>query len=185
MTSIESLFDRLEPFKDQPIDRWHPEKWVDIDIRIDAQGAWFYQGSPITRERIAKLFSTVLRIEDGEYFLVTPAVKYRIQVDDVPFQIIELQKVGAQEVSELYLRSNMDDVVMIDLDHPVYRRQHNHRENPIPYVMVRNQLQARLSRSVFYELIDIAETQIDPHTNSEVMGIYSAGFFFPLGAVSE
>lgn len=183
MNALDDIFDQLEPFRDQPIHRWHPPKSVEIDIRIDTQGIWHYQGSPIIRERISKLFATVLRLEDGAYFLVTPAVKYRIQVDDVPFQIVELRQSTENQYSNLYIRTNMDDVVLLDSEHQVAMRHFDNEPNPIPYVMVRDGLQGRLTRSVYYELVDLAEPYSEPETSDETLVYFSAGESFTLGTL--
>jgi hypothetical protein len=187
MESIDSLFDQLEPFKDQPLDRWNPAKSVEIDIRIDRNGVWFYQGSPITRHRIVKLFSTVLRLEDGYYFLVTPPVKYKIQVEDVPFNAVELKQLGDGVNQTLHLRTNMDDVIRIDLDHPIRMVDDSVSGSLIPYVHVRDGLQARVVRSVYYQIAELVEQNpwgIDRSSLDEV-GIVSSGKFFPLDSTAE
>ena len=185
--NVQSLFEHIKPFRDQPVDTWHPEKCVDIDIRIDDRGAWHYQGSPITRHRIAKLFATVLRKEDDSFFLVTPPVKYRIKVDDAPFNAVELQHKGEGGHLELFLRTNMDDVIRIDTDHPLSLERREGSLSHLPYVVVRDGLTARVLRSVYYQLAEFMETRsvggdVDD-TQMTRVGITSAGQFFDLGAV--
>ena len=85
MADVSTLFDHLNAFREQPVDDWHPDKVVDMDIVVNMSGKWLYQGTEFTRHSIVKLFSTVLRREGDEFFLVTPPVKYRITVADVPF----------------------------------------------------------------------------------------------------
>ena len=184
---MQSLFDHIEPFRDQPLDKWHPKKCVDIDIRIDDRGIWHYQGSPITRHRIAKLFATVLRKEDEDFFLITPPVKYRIRVDDAPFNAVELQNKGEDENLELFLRTNMDDVIRIDEDHPLSLEQRENSQSDLPYVTVRDGLMARILRPVYYQMAEFLETRTvnNATDGSELsrLGITSAGRFFDLGAV--
>ena len=185
--NVHSLFDCIKPFRDQPIDTWHPEKCVDIDINIDEGGLWHYQGSPITRHRIAKLFATVLRKEDDDFFLVTPPVKYRIKVEDAPFNAVELQHKGEGSNLELFLRTNMDEVVRIDRDHPLSLEPREGSHSHLPYVVVRDGLTARILRSVYYQLAEFTETRsagddVD-NTRASRVGITSAGQFFDLGAV--
>jgi hypothetical protein len=185
--NMQSLFDHIKPFRDQPVDTWHPENCVDIDIRIDHKGIWHYQGSPITRHRIAKLFATVLRKEDRDFFLVTPPVKYRIRVEDAPFNAVELQHKGEGENLELFLRTNMDDVVRIDQDHPLSLEPRESSHSDLPYVLVRDGLMARILRPVYYQLAEFLETRSVHGGSDNVelarLGITSAGQFFDLGAV--
>jgi len=184
---MQSLFEHIKPFRDQPIDTWHPEKCVDIDIRIDDRGIWHYQGSPIARHRIAKLFATVLRKEGDSFFLVTPPVKYRIKVDDAPFNAVELQHKGEGVNLELFLRTNMDDVVRIDGDHPLSLEPREGSHSHLPYVLVRDGLTARILRPVYYQLAEFLETRsvkdVADNTQMTRVGIISAGRFFDLGAV--
>jgi hypothetical protein len=185
--NMQSLFEHIKPFRDQPVDKWHPEKCVDIDISIDDRGVWHYQGSPITRHRIAKLFATVLRKEGDSFFLVTPPVKYRIKVDDAPFNAVELQHKGEGVNLELFLRTNMDDVVRIDGDHPLSLEPREGSHSHLPYVLVRDGLTARILRPVYYQLAEFLETRSvkDGADNTQMtrVGIISAGRFFDLGAV--
>ena len=149
MEDLENLFDSLKPFKLQPVGDWRPDRTSEIDIRIDRSGVWHYRGSAIQRRRIAKLFSTLLRLEEGEYYLVTPALKYRIRVDDVPFAAVEMQVVVENDSQNLYFRTNMDDVVLAGKYHPLVTGRNS---GPACYVTVRDGLQAKLTRSVHYQL---------------------------------
>ena len=184
MSEIQSLFDQLQAFKLAPIESWHPEKCVEIDIRIDNTGIWHYQGSPITRQRISKLFSTVLRLEDKMYFLVTPPVKYEITVDDAPFVAVELNRQGEGEGQDLYFRTNMDEVVLAGKEHPIFIISNENTGEPFPYIEIRNGLNAKLTRSVFYQLTDLVDTTDHPidkiqNPNQEYY-VYSNGVRFNL-----
>ncbi|TAL02708.1 MAG: DUF1285 domain-containing protein [Rhodospirillaceae bacterium] len=147
-------------------------------MRIARDGTWFYRGSPIGRLALVKLFSTVLRRhEDGSFWLTTPVESGQIEVEDSPFIAVELMIEGEGADRVLRFRTNVDDVVTLDAAHPLRVAESADRE-PRPYVTVRGGLEARLARSVFYELVAMAEPD---GLSPEVLGVRSAGLFFPLG----
>lgn len=178
MSGIETLFDQLEAFTLAPVASWHPEKTVDINIRIDSTGIWHYQGSPIRRHRIAKLFSTVLRREGEDFYLVTPPVKYRISVDDAPFSAIELNRQGQGVNQNLYFRTNMDEVVLADRDHPIVIEIDNETEEPSPYVEVRDGLNAKMTRPVFYQIAELLVSTDSSEADRVDYSVYSGGALF-------
>jgi hypothetical protein len=150
----------------------------DFKMRIARDGTWFYRGSPIGRLPLVKLFSTVLRRdENGVFWLTTPVENGQIDVEDAPFLAVELiiENAGADQI--LKFRTNVDDIVTLDDAHPL-RVVESEAGEPRPYVMVRNGLEARLARAVFYQLVDVAQS--DPAA-PDVLGVRSAGRFFPLG----
>jgi hypothetical protein len=148
-----------------------------FDIRIARDGSWFYRGTPIKRASLVRLFSTVLRREAGEYWLVTPAERGRITVEDVPFIAVELTREGEGADQSLILRTNIDETVTIDAAHPL--RVEGAAEEPRPYVAIRDGLEARLARPVFYELVELGcEERVGDTT---LYGVWSKGTFFPLG----
>jgi uncharacterized protein len=151
-----------------------------FDIRIDRDGSWFYQGTPIKRASLVRLFAGVLAREpDGAYWLVTPAERGRITVDDAPFTAVELTSDGAGPERVLSLRTNLDDIVTLDADHPLRVATDAASGEPRPYVLVRNGLEARLLRAVFYELVELGgEERVGDTT---LYGVWSKGIFFPLG----
>jgi uncharacterized protein len=156
----------------------------DIDMRIGHDGTWFYHGSPIGRKPLVKLFASVLRREDdGDYWLVTPVERARIRVDDAPFTAVEVNASGAGKGHTLTFRTNVDDEVTLDAEHPLEVRFHGERREPRPYIRVRGRLEARVLRPVFYELVAIAQpaprdkSGIDPGS----IGVWSSGHFFSLG----
>jgi hypothetical protein len=152
----------------------------DIDIRIARDGTWFYHGSPIGRKRLVKLFATVLKREpDGTYVLQTPVEKGRIQVDDVPFVAVALSVVGEGESQSLTLRTNLDESVTVDGAHPIRVSDDPQTGHPVPYVMVRDGLEARIARPVYYELVELGLE--GPHGSDHLYGVWSSGEFFPLG----
>ncbi|MDE0812195.1 MAG: DUF1285 domain-containing protein [Alphaproteobacteria bacterium] len=157
-----------------------------LQIRIARDGTWFYQGTPINRMPLVKLFSTVLRREDdGRYWLITPVEQGLIDVDDVPFMAVEMTHVagvdpdGKDDV--LHFRTNLDAEIDCGPDHPLRVLIDPETGEPSPYILVRDGLEARLTRSVFYELADLARER-DAHAE-RVYGVWSKGEFFPLGPV--
>jgi hypothetical protein len=155
----------------------------DFDMRIARDGTWFYRGSPIGRKPLVKLFSTVLRREDGEFWLVTPVERGRILVDDAPFVAVAVDAEGSGAAQNLTFRTNVDDEVIADAAHPIRVAVDPRRGEPIPYVMIRNGLEARILRSVYYHLVELGELAVIEGV--EQLGVWSAGVFFPLGRVEE
>jgi hypothetical protein len=161
----------------------------DFDMRIAADGTWFYRGTPINRKPLVKLFSTVLRRErDGEYWLVTPAERGRIAVDDAPFTAVEVAATGGGPDQALTFRTNLDEFVIADCDHPIRVAHRRNRTNqpggePRPYVLVRPGLEALILRPVFYHLVDLGEVrQVE---GMEQLGVWSRGQFFALGHLQD
>lgn len=149
-------------------------------IRIGRDGTWYYLGSPIRRKPLVKLFSTVLRRDEvGDFWLVTPVERGRIEVEDAPFIAVEVAAKGAGRQSSLTFRTNLDDEVTADAAHPIRVSHDPETEEPAPYILVRDNLDALISRSVFYELVDMAEERDE--NGVPILGVWSEGQFFPLG----
>jgi len=161
----------------EPIDCGH------FDITIARDGSWYYRGSPIGRLPLIRLFSTVLRrAEDGTYWLETPVERGRITVEDAPFVAVELIRKGDGRDQELIFRTNIDDTVAADATHPIRVVNHD-ASGPNPYILLRDGLEARLNRPVFYELVELGcEEQVGEET---LFGVWSKGRFFPLGRLTE
>jgi hypothetical protein len=156
-----------------PIDRG------DLDMRIARDGTWFYCGSPIGRLALVKLFASVLRREpDGRYWLVTPAERGRIEVEDVPFLAVALTVQGEGREQQLIFRTNLDDIVTAGPDNPL-RVETTASGEPAPYILVRDDLDARLARSVFYDLVELGNEEAIGETSQ--FGVWSRGRFFRLG----
>jgi hypothetical protein len=153
----------------------------DFNMRIDRNGTWYYQGSPIGRLPLVKLFATVLRRdEDGVYWLTTPVENGRIEVEDAPFIALELLTEGLGRSRTVRFRTNVDDIVTLDPAHPLRVTFDPATGEPRPYVLVRGRLEARIARPVYYHLVEIAEpSPQDPAT----VGVWSHGAFFPLGVL--
>ena len=158
-----------------PVHLWNPDFCGDIDMRIRRDGSWEYMGTPITRIRMVKLFSTILRRDDDDYFLVTPVEKVGIRVDDAPFVAIEM----AMKNDHIYFRTNLDDYVKVDDEHPISVTINEKTGEPSPYVRVRDRLDALLSRSVYYQLAELAIERDGQY------GVLSGEEFFPIGVVEE
>ncbi len=157
-----------------------PQLCGDLEMRIDRDGTWFYHGSPIGRNRLVKLFARVLRRDpDGVYWLETPAEKGRVEVDDAPFVAVELTVSGAGEGQELRFRTNLDDVVTADADHPIHVTFDPVTGEPSPYIHVRDGLDALIARPVYYELVALGEEETVE--GERLYGVWSQGHFFPLG----
>jgi hypothetical protein len=163
------------------------------DMRIARDGTWFYHGSPIGRIALVKLFSTVLRRDDaGDYWLITPAEHGRITVDDAPFVAVEVKAEGEGESRNLSFRTNLDEWVTAGPDHPI-RVAHSPTgraagdpelsDAPAPYILIRDRLEARIGRAVFYELVELAEERQTPQGTE--LGVWSGQTFFPLGQLPE
>jgi hypothetical protein len=150
----------------------------DIGLRIGRDGTWYYEGSPIQRKPLVKLFASVLRLEeDGRYYLVTPVEKVPIEVAGAPFLAVEMWREGSGQKQRLSFRTNVDDVVTADSDHPL-GFQAARQGSFTPYVLVRDGLRARLARPVYYELAGLAVEAGTP----ERLGVWSRGAFFPFPA---
>jgi hypothetical protein len=149
-------------------------------MRIDRDGTWHYRGSPIHRKALVRLFARALvRDTDGDYWLVTPAEMGMIRVDDAPFMAVELSLAGEGAIRSITFRTNVDDFVAASPAHPIRVTVDAETGEPSPYVMVRDGLEARLTRPVFYELAGLAEP--GPDGDPPVLGVWSGGAFFPLG----
>ena len=177
-TSLQSLADKLDQ-EARPVHDWHPSHVADIDLRIWRDGTWYYQGSPIHRLRLVKLFASVMRRDDDDYYLVTPVEKLRIQVDDAPFIAVEIDREGAGESQRLLFRTNVDDVVEAGPRHPIRVVINSLTGEPSPYIQVRDRLEALISRPVFYQMVDLALTENNASSNE--FGVWSCGHFFTLG----
>jgi uncharacterized protein len=156
-----------------------PRDLGDLDMRIARDGTWSYRGSPIGRPALVKLFASVLRREpDGCYWLVTPAERGRIEVEDVPFLAVALTVTGDGRVQQLIFQTNLDDIVAAGPDNPL-RVETAANGEPAPYIRVRERLEARITRPVFYDLVELGREERVEDTIQ--FGVWSGGRFFRLG----
>ena len=164
-----------------PVHLWHPEHCGEIDIRIRKDGVWFHEGTPIGREALVRLFSTVLRLDPDGYHLVTPVEKLKIQVEDAPFVATRVDQMG----DSLRFETNVGDTVEAGPDNPLRVETDAQTGAPRPYVHVRRGLEALIARPVFYELAEMAQPR--DTADGSVFGVGSNGAWFPIapaGAVA-
>ncbi|RDE24711.1 DUF1285 domain-containing protein [Motiliproteus coralliicola] len=161
-----------------PVNDWHPELSGDIDIFINRRGEWFHEGGRFEREALVKLFASILRCEGKEYFLVTPVEKWRLRVEDAPFVITQMELQGDGDGQRLVFETNLGERFEVDGQHPLWVEQDAQGEELTPYVRVRDELNALLSRPVYYQLAELAqEADIDGKNH---IGVYSHGQFYSL-----
>lgn len=163
-----------------PLEKWNPELSGDIDIRISRDGEWLYKGEPLKREAIVRLFSTILRREDdGEYYLVTPVEKWRIQVEDAPLLAHTLEADGEGRQQVLTLTTNVGDVIAIGEDHPLEVGTYGSSSEPRPIISLQHGLTARLVTAAYYDLAGYLQNS--PDDRPGVLGVWSGGKFFEVG----
>lgn len=155
----------------------------DFGIRIAKDGTWYHNGLPFTRMALVKLFSTVMRrVENGDYLLVTPVERGKIEVEDAPFVAVEMLVEGEGKDQVLKFRTNIDEWVTADADHPIWFVTDDESAEPRPYLMVRPGpdglpgLEALIARAVFYDLVELAEEQADGS-----LAVWSGGTLHHLG----
>lgn len=165
-----------------PVDMWNPPYCGDIGLRIGRDGTWYYRDSPIGRPAMVKLFARVLRRDDdGRHYLVTPAEKVDVFVEDAPFLAVEMQVDGEGREQVITFRTNVDDLIVCGPDHPIHFRTEDGSGGLKPYVRVRGRLEALLTRAVTAELVDLAlgESAGDGGGNG-VPAVRSGGMAFAL-----
>jgi len=142
-----------------PVERWNPPFCGQIDMRIRADGTWFYNGTPIGRAALVKLFASILRKDTDGHVLVTPVERVGIAVDDAPFVAVEMAVEGEGGAREIAFRTNVDDLVTVDAAHPL-RFAKDATGGIKPYVLVRGGLWALVTRALTYDLLDLSEDRI-------------------------
>jgi hypothetical protein len=145
----------------------------DIGLAIARDGTWFYEGTPIGRKPLVKLFASVLRREGDDYYLVTPVEKVRIDVEGLPFVAVAMERKGNGKAQRLIFRTNVDEEVTAGPKHPLGFE--DGEGGPIPFVEIREGLRARLARPVYYELAGLAVEA----PKGKGLGVWSGGVFFP------
>jgi hypothetical protein len=165
-----------------PVHLWNPPFCGDLDMRIANDGTWFYMGTPIGRPALVRLFSTILKREDGKHFLVTPVEKVGIRVDDAPFMAVEMVKEKGEQGWRLLFRTNVDDWVECDLAHGL-RFEPSAEGGLTPYLHVRADLWAKVTRPLYYDLVDMGEERMVD--GRQMFGVASAGAFFAMADAEE
>ncbi|KIC22074.1 DUF1285 domain-containing protein [Leisingera sp. ANG-Vp] len=162
-----------------PVHLWNPPFCGDLDIRIARDGSWYYLGTPFNRFELVKLFASILKLEDGKYFLVTPVEKVGITVEDAPFVAVDFDTAGEGRDQVITFTTNVEDTAAAGPETPIRVERDAESGEPSPYVMVRAGLEARIDRKSFYRLVELGEH------HGGWFGVWSGGEFFPLIASAE
>ena len=163
-----------------PVHLWNPPFCGDINMRIAADGLWFYMNSPIGRLPLVKLFSSVLRLDDdGKYYLVTPVEKCGITVDDAPFLAIRMRVEGEGAARVIHFETQVEDEVAVGQEHPLRFADEPGTGGLKPYVLIRRNLEALVSRALFYDLVALGTIE------GEWFGVWSSGLFFPMKKAAD
>lgn len=166
-----------------PLHLWNPPYSGEIDMRIAADGTWFYQKTPIVRPALVKLFASVLKREEDRYFLVTPVEKCGIVVDDAPFLAVEMRVDKARDgdrpaAQTLHFRTNVDDWVTCGREHPLRFEPEVGTGGLKPYLHVRRGLWAKVTRALFYDLVELGEERMVD--GRSMFGVASQDTFFSM-----
>lgn len=162
--------------KHPPVEKWDPSFCGDIPMVIKQDGSWHYMGSPIGRQPLVQLFASIIKEEDGKYYLVTPVEKVGIEVQDVPFVVTEWR----QQDQYILLTTSVGDELIVSPDNPVKLRFNQLHRDHLPYVRVRRNLWARFHQNVFYQLIELGEESVTD-SGEKVLQLQSGGYRFNLG----
>ena len=158
-----------------PVHEWDPENCGEMDMVIKSDGTWWHEGSRITRPNLVNLFGTILRKDGDDYFLVTPAEKIQIRVERAPFLATRVDREGDGEAQSLFFTINNGDTVEAGPQRPIRVDTDPKTQEPSPFILVRDRLEALINRPTFYELVDLAVER------DGQLGVWSQGRFFPLG----
>lgn len=163
----------------RPVEKWNPPYCGDIGMSIRRDGTWLYQGSPIGRIALVKLFASILRKDDdGRTYLVTPAEKVDVTVEDAPFLAVEMAVEGEGRDQRLTFRTNLDDVVTAGAEHPLRFERSEPDGGLKPYVRVRGRLEALATRAVYAELVELA---VAGDAEGDRVGVWSGGIWWQMG----
>ena len=165
-----------------PVDQWDPPFCGDLDMRIASDGTWFYMKTPIGRPALVKLFASVLKREGDNYYLVTPVEKCGIRVDDAPFLAVEMkvddETQGGASGRVLNFRTNVDDWVACGPEHRLRFEPEPDTGGLKPYLHVRRDLWAKVTRALFFDLVELGEERdVD---GLSMFGVSSNDVFFPM-----
>ena len=161
-----------------PVDRWNPPFCGDLDMRIARDGTWFYMGSPIGRPELVRLFSSILKKEDGAYYLVTPVEKVRITVEDAPFVATDFEAEHSGRDQVLTFQTHVGDYAVAGPAHPIRVTRDAETGEPAPYIHIRADLEALIDRKSFYRLAELGAHH--PQDGESWFGLWSGGVFFPM-----
>ncbi|KHA50653.1 DUF1285 domain containing protein [Sulfitobacter geojensis] len=155
-----------------PLEKWNPPFCGDLDMHIKRDGTWFYEGTPIGRPELVKLFSTILWREGDKYFLVTPVEKVGITVEDAPFVAVDFEAEGEGDAQKLSFSSNVGDTAVAGPSNPIRVERDPETGEPAPYVLIRRNLEALIDRKSFYRLVELGVH------HEGWFGLWSQGAFF-------
>ena len=161
-----------------PVHLWTPPFCGELDIRIARDGTWFYLGTPFTRDALVRLFSSILRAEDGRYVLVTPVEKVGIQVDDLPLHAVDFTVTGAGRGQAITFTTRTEDEATAGPDHPLLIPRDPETGEPAPQILIRPGLPARIDRKSFYRLVELGTHE--PLDGQSWFGVWSQGVFFSM-----
>tara|TARA_Y100000816_G_scaffold77709_1_gene52729 strand:- start:629 stop:1186 length:558 start_codon:yes stop_codon:yes gene_type:complete len=160
-----------------PVEKWNPPLCENVDMKIARDGKWYFMNSLISREKMVNLFSSVIRFDDdGYYYLVTPHEKIKLEVEDKPFVITTYSKETVKGIDTYLFKTNVGEIVPLNDCHPM-RIELSNTNEPSPYVLVRKNLEALLSRNVFYQLVEEAEMDY----KKKELFLMSSNYRFSLG----
>lgn len=174
-----------------PVHLWKPQLSGDMDMLVDREGRWIHEGGEVKRPAMVKLFASILVCEEGDYFLITPVEKWRIKVEVAPLFVIAAERESRDGVQAIKLTTRTGDEVVVNRQHPLSMKSFPGSEEPLPLVLIRRNLEALLSRNVFYQIVEWAaemsqsqnsddSTDKDPGKSHE-LSISSMGERFVLG----
>ena len=181
MVDGESLLKSIQEFDLPPVESWNPEYCGDLDLHIKADGSWLYQGTPFTRKKLILLFSRVIKKEGEQYFLVTPVEKVSIQVDWMPFTIIDFNLVDSEQGQTFKFLDNCDN--QVELTQTNQLQMSTYQSQPLPTINMRRNLYASFSRNCYYRLLEHADIVSD--NDQHQVQINSHGINFSLGEYRE
>ena len=161
-----------------PVHLWDPPYCGDLDIRIARDGTWWYLGTPIGRKELVQLFASVLKLEDGRYYLVTPVEKIGISIDDAPFVAVDFEVADPGPAQTITFETNVGENSVAGPDNPIRVERDPETGEPSPYVHIRSGLEALIDRKSYYRLVEIGEhEEVD---GERWFGLRSGGVFFPI-----
>ena len=179
LAEIAASIGKIKSAKLPPVHLWNPDFCCDLDIQIKQDGTWFYNQTPIGRQSLVQLFAKILRRDDdGRYYLVTPVEKVGIIVDDAPFLAIDFTLHGKGKGRVITFTTNVGDQVEIGPEHGLWVKENRQNGGLLPYIHIRARLHAKITRSMFYHLVETGQTE--QQNGKELYGVWSQNLFFPL-----
>lgn len=183
LDSITGAVSRVAAKGPPPVERWNPPFCGDLDMRIAADGTWFYLKTPIGRPALVKLFASVLKREGDKYFLVTPVEKCGLQVEDAPFLAVEMKAEQGANGRVLHFRTNVDDWVACGPEHPLRFEPESGTGGLKPYLHVHRDLWAKVTRALFFDLVELGEER--DVAGRLMFGVVSMGSFFAMAGAEQ